>query len=156
MSRIPSGARPAARILLVSGSTSILLLEGEEPSTGYRWWVAPGGGLRDDESFEEAAARELYEETGLAVDIGPWVWSRHHVFEWQGRRFDQYERFFVARTSATEIAPVQRDSYVVGQRWWSAEEIENSSQDFAPRRLGELIRPILRLEYPPAPIDCGV
>jgi 8-oxo-dGTP pyrophosphatase MutT (NUDIX family) len=134
----------------------VLLLEAEESAIGPRWWVAPGGGLLDGESFEQAAARELREETGLALGIGPWVWTRHHIFNWEGRRFEQYERFFVARTTETRIQPVEKDSYILGHRWWSPGEIESSSADFAPRRLAELISPIAQGEYPRSPIDCGV
>ena len=36
----------------------------------YDFWVAPGGGVKGDESYEEAAAREVLEETGLKVSIG--------------------------------------------------------------------------------------
>ena len=36
----------------------------------YDFWVAPGGGVKGSESYEEAAAREVLEETGLTVSIG--------------------------------------------------------------------------------------
>lgn len=36
----------------------------------YDFWVAPGGGIQGEESFEEAAAREVREETGLTVQVG--------------------------------------------------------------------------------------
>ena len=39
--------------------------------------MTPGGGLEGDETFEEAAVRELREETGITgVEIGPWIWLR--------------------------------------------------------------------------------
>jgi hypothetical protein len=61
---------------------------------------------------------------------------------------DQYERYFVARTSSADVDPREADSYIVGHRWWSLEEIQASSEDFAPRRLGQLLPPLLRAEYP--------
>ena len=36
----------------------------------YDFWVAPGGGIKGSESYEEAAAREVLEETGLMVNVG--------------------------------------------------------------------------------------
>ncbi|MEK7346750.1 MAG: NUDIX hydrolase [Pseudomonadota bacterium] len=36
----------------------------------YDFWVAPGGGVKGSESYEEAAAREVWEETGLSVSVG--------------------------------------------------------------------------------------
>ena len=41
----------------------LLLNRNEEPNKGL--WVAPGGKLEFDESPQECALRELYEETGL-------------------------------------------------------------------------------------------
>lgn len=49
------------------GRTSVLLVErGGEPFKGY--WALPGGFLNPDESAEQAARRELEEETGLKVE----------------------------------------------------------------------------------------
>ncbi len=35
----------------------------------YDFWVAPGGGVKGDESYEQAATREVLEETGLDVNV---------------------------------------------------------------------------------------
>ncbi len=153
---VPTGARAAARVLFLSDGDRLLLLQAEEASTGHRWWIAPGGGLEAGESFESAAQRELQEETGRVLPIGPWVWTRRHIYMWDGRRHDQYERFFVARGMENPISPIKRDSYVVDHRWWSLGDIEASAEDFAPRRLALLLPPLLRGEYPESAIDCGV
>jgi 8-oxo-dGTP pyrophosphatase MutT (NUDIX family) len=152
---VPAGARPAARVLLLDARDRLLLLHAEDAS-GHRWWVAPGGGLEGGESFEAAAARELAEETGIVAPVGRWVWTRRHVFTWEGRLHDQYERFFVARTNEEQILPRKRDSYIVGHRWWSLDELERSAEELAPRRLAQLVPAIVRGEYPERPIDCGV
>jgi 8-oxo-dGTP pyrophosphatase MutT (NUDIX family) len=33
------------------------------------WWGVPGGGQEDDETFEEAAVREVREETGVDCEV---------------------------------------------------------------------------------------
>ncbi len=153
---IPPGARPVARILLLGPGQRLLLLHAEHAADHARFWVAPGGGLNPVESFEQAARRELYEETGLDISIGPWVWTRRHVYSWNGHAHDQYERFFVAATDSDQIRPLCGDDYVIGFRWWRIHEIAASADHFAPRRLAEFAAPVIRGEYPNQPIDCGI
>lgn len=152
---IPSGARAVARVLLLSDRNRLLLLQAHDWS-GRQWWMSPGGGLETGETFETAAQRELLEETGLVVPLGQWVWFRRHVYTWEGRSYDQYERFFVAQSKELAIVPQQADLYITNHRWWTLDELVQSKEDFAPRRLAHLLPPILAGEYPEAAIDCGV
>jgi len=153
---VPTDARPVARVLLVGPEQKLLLLHAENAVGGHRWWVTPGGVLEPGESFEQAARRELHEETGINVEIGRWVWTRRHAYTVNGMWCDQYERFFMAATGELQIRPFKGDRYVRAHRWWTLQELAGAAEDFAPRRLPELWNRLARGEYPDRPIDCGV
>ena len=153
---VPAGARPVARILLLDVSDRLLLLQAVHAADGYTFWTAPGGGVEAGETFEDAARRELREETGLDLAVDRWVWTRHHIYTWNARPANQYERFFVARTADSAIRPQKQDSHVIAHRWWSLSQLLNSVEEFAPQRMAALISDIIRGDYPDAPIDCGI
>jgi len=151
--------RPAARVILIDPADRVLLLRTE--FTRRRLWITPGGGLEPGETAGECARRELLEETGIDADVGPCVWLRAHVFEFNGALLDEREQFFVVRLEDhTEphdgrLLDHERD-FIREYRWWSQAEIASSDDWFAPRRLAQLLPPILAGDYPREPIDCGV
>lgn len=156
--------RPAARVLLLDPNDRILLIECIAPDEpDRRFWIAPGGGLEPGESAEQAARRELWEEVGdIEARIGPAVWTRRHVFDWEGKRYDQRETFFLGRTPVhgAQPAALQPDemNFILQFRWWRLEEILDppTGTTFAPRRMGPLLQELLRDGPPPAPFDSGV
>jgi 8-oxo-dGTP pyrophosphatase MutT (NUDIX family) len=155
--------RPAARLLVISPEDRVLLFKWTHEllrAPGQSVWITPGGGVDAGETHEEAALRELREETGLGLPIGPCVWLRRHVFPWRPVPIDQRERFYVVRCDSTELS---RDGWTPGElrhmsegRWWSVEEIGASDDWFAPRALALPLPPILRGEYPAEPLEIGV
>lgn len=154
--KIQKDKRLASRVILINSLGSVLYLRAKETSTGKTFWVMPGGGLKDGESFEEAARRELKEETGCAFTLGPFVWFRTHKYLWNGRPAVQYERFFVARTDCMEMFPEKKDSYILDHRWWTIDELRTSEETFAPRGVADLLPAIIKGNYPDEPFDCGV
>ncbi len=154
----PHTVRLAARVLLIDTADRILLFRARgDFSDGEAIWLTPGGGLRDGEQPARAAARELFEETGLRAHVGRCVWTRRHVYPMPGRIEETRERFYVVRcrpfspdTSLWE--PAERAAMDV-VRWWPLDEIAASDEVFVPRRLADLMRPILRGDLPRSPID---
>jgi 8-oxo-dGTP pyrophosphatase MutT (NUDIX family) len=153
---VPEGARLASRVILIGPKQTVLYLRAREPKSGKIFWVMPGGGLDRGESFEEAARRELFEEAGCRLSIGPCVWFRRHKHEWNGQPADQYERFFVAHTDSSVVEPKHQDGYISNHKWWTLDELRSSGEEFAPRTVAELLPDIIKGDYPDQPIDCGV
>ncbi|MBI4213228.1 MAG: NUDIX domain-containing protein [Chloroflexi bacterium] len=155
--------RPSARVVLLDEAGRILLLRGVDPKVDApSLWITPGGAPEDGENYEQAALRELSEETGLTgVDLGPWIWARRHVWRWGEQWFDSIERYFLVRTSTftaskAGLAPHELD-VITDYRWWTVAEIDAAhDQIFVPRRLGELLRDLLETGPPAEPIDAGV
>ena len=57
--------------VVVDGQRVLLIRRGHEPLKGE--WSIPGGAVELGETLEVACAREVREETGLDVDVGPMI-----------------------------------------------------------------------------------
>ncbi len=118
------------------------------------FWVMIGGMVDPGEDFAQAAVREAREETALVVESDVrWVWTRERRMSWRGKDVLHKERFFLARSTSTEIDTSGLDererSWTRGHRWWTADEIATSGDRFEPLDLGVRLGALLR-DGPPA------
>jgi 8-oxo-dGTP diphosphatase len=95
--------RPAARILLMDPAGRVLLFRfvaTDRPP----FWATPGGAVDPGESYQEAARRELIEETGIHADPGPEIFQRLVEFvTLEGVPVTADERYFLVRVDSADI-----------------------------------------------------
>ena len=124
----------------------VLLLRAGDPScpSAGTWWFTPGGGLQESESFEDAARREVREETGLDIhDPGPVVRYRDAEFRFGNMLVHAHEAYFVVfvepfRVSTTDWSDLERAA-VVEWRWWPLEALRSTAETIYPEFLAELV-----------------
>lgn len=139
--------RIAARIVLVDGAGRTLLFNGGDPARPEdgTWWFTPGGGVEQGERFEEAARRELFEETGVRVDdVGPIVHERRAEFRFGGRLLRQLESYYLVRIEGVSVdssgwTELERRT-VDGYRWWSIDELRTTDEVVYPTNIVDLLQ----------------
>ena len=141
-------SRRAGRVLVIDPAGRVLLLQGFDPAApGRLYWVTIGGGLDEGEGTAEAAARELWEETGIRASAGELagpVWRRTVEFSFDGTSYRQDEDYFLlhvgnVQVSLANLEAIERAT-VTGHRWWSRQELTATTEEFFPRELPELLR----------------
>jgi 8-oxo-dGTP pyrophosphatase MutT (NUDIX family) len=123
--------RQAARVVVLDPSSRVLLLHASDPARPARgsWWELPGGGIEAGEPAAVAAARELYEETGIEdASMGPCVWRQRACYTFAGINFEQDEYIFVARVvAALAYQPKGLEAMEAvafsGARWWAVDDL---------------------------------
>ncbi|MCY4109988.1 MAG: NUDIX domain-containing protein [Chloroflexi bacterium] len=151
--------RPAARLIVLNEKDEVLLLRLE--GNGGPLWITPGGGLQAGETYEQAARRELKEETGIEVEqLGPWVWKGAHLWHGRHQTYRRIGRFYLVRLLETPEVDIcsltgSEAKVTTEYRWWSIDEIRQSRERFSPHRMADLLAPLIAGEIPTQPIDAG-
>ena len=139
--------RATSRVLLIdpSGAVLMFLQYGKDHEVRPRW-ITPGGGVDPGESHDQAAIREVFEETGLALESVPAAFlegdfapdQRWHPYQrghwaWYDVRVD---RFAPTRDGWTD----EERADVVEWRWMTADELAAEIHDVEPENLPAILR----------------
>ncbi|MFL5386355.1 MAG: NUDIX hydrolase [Longimicrobiaceae bacterium] len=132
------------------GLTRTLILDPEGRLLLFRYddgrrppfWATPGRQLLDGESFEDAAARELTEETGFAAPVGPLVRTRDEVFAAGNIPLTRWhEHYYAVRAGGGAPAAVrwteEERRTIREARWWPLAELRRGAEPVLPAWLPE-------------------
>ena len=86
------------RVIIENDEQKILMVKQEHPERTV--WMVPGGGIEEGETAAEAVVREMKEETGLDVTVGPMIFHIEEVSEKRGQRF---VNFFMATVAGGDM-----------------------------------------------------
>jgi 8-oxo-dGTP pyrophosphatase MutT (NUDIX family) len=127
----------------------VLLLHGWDPlRPDDPFWFTIGGAAEPGESLPVAAARELREEVGIAVDpdrLGEPIEAAAITFSFGGVRFEQDQTFFaVAVDGGAEVSFAAQDPVELAtidkHGWLRPEDLEDGAERPADPEIPRLMR----------------
>jgi ADP-ribose pyrophosphatase YjhB (NUDIX family) len=118
--RYPEAPVVAVGVLLLDGDRVLLVQRARPPQVGR--WTVPGGGVEVGETLEEAALRELAEETGLGCTLGPVVEVLDRVVR-DGAGRVEYHYVILDFLGTAPTGTLQAGSDCAAARWVGVDEL---------------------------------
>ena len=136
--------RPAARLIVLDPEGRALMFRYDVPGRDP-FWVTAGGEVDPGETFEDAARRELLEETGIVADPGEQIARMTPEFVTvEGEPVQADERFFLVRVADTAVSTAGHTELeqrlMTQHRWFTLAELENWHEAVFPVELAAMIR----------------
>lgn len=136
--------RRAARLIVLDPNGRALMFRYDVPGRDP-FWVTAGGECEPDESFEDAARRELLEETGFTADPGPQIARMTPEFiTVEGEPVQADERFFLVRVAEAVIDTSRHteteQALMTQHRWFTLDELNDWPEAVFPVNLADMIR----------------
>lgn len=136
--------RRAARIIVLDPEGRALMFRYDVPGRPP-FWVTAGGECEPEESFEDAARRELREETGIIAEPGAQIARMTPEFVTvEGEPVQADERFFLVRVPEARVDTAGHteleQALMTQHRWFTLAELESWHEALFPVNLADMIR----------------
>ena len=102
-----------------NGDEIEVVLASRRTRRGQLAWGLAKGGIEDDETMEEAAIREVREETGLLAEIEESLGETRYFYVWEDVRIRKTVHFFLMRHTGGNVD--DRDDEMEEIRWFPLE-----------------------------------
>lgn len=126
-----NNAITAVAVFVIDAEKRVLLIRrAKEPARGK--WAPPGGFVDAGETLEQAAAREVAEETGVAVQDLRYLGSFPNNYTYRGLSRPVCDVFFTARAECPEVVLQREEAGAFA--WRSLGEIDPGELAFESMR----------------------
>jgi len=131
----PSAPQVAVGAIVMTDNKILLVKRGKDPGRGQ--WAIPGGSVKLGETLQEAAEREIREETGLVVRAKEPV----YIFDFIERDHEEVRFHYVIIDLMVDLigGELHPSDDAVDARWVSPKEIDDLTVN---KRTEEFLRKI--------------
>jgi ADP-ribose pyrophosphatase YjhB (NUDIX family) len=119
--------------IILKENRILLVRRASDPNKGL--WSIPGGLVRIGECLRDAVRREVWEETGLEVEVGDLAFVSEEIFRAEGVRYHYILIDFFAEVVGGEL---RAGSDAMDVAWFDINELGNEVIEGVRKIIGEI------------------